>query len=101
MTAALFISDLHLDPARPRATAAFRDFLAGPARDAATLYILGDLFEFWIGDDDDAPLARDVTAALRRYETRPVLLVRLAWVAAIRLVAVSPSGLLSRTIAAR
>lgn len=67
MTSALFISDLHLDPARPQATAAFLAFLAGTARDAAHLYILGDLFEFWIGDDDDQPLAREVTAALAAY----------------------------------
>jgi UDP-2,3-diacylglucosamine hydrolase len=67
VTASLFISDLHLDPARPAATAAFLRFLAGEARDAARLYILGDLFEFWIGDDDDAPLARAVVDALAAY----------------------------------
>ncbi|CAG0939061.1 UDP-2,3-diacylglucosamine hydrolase [Gammaproteobacteria bacterium] len=67
MTGALFVSDLHLDAGRPRATAAFRDFLAGDARDASHLYILGDLFEFWIGDDDDRPLAREVTGALAAY----------------------------------
>ncbi len=64
MTSALFISDLHLDPSRPAATAAFRAFLAGEARAASHLYILGDLFEFWIGDDDDRPLAREVRDAL-------------------------------------
>lgn len=67
MTTTLFVSDLHLDAGRPRATAAFRDFLAGDARGASHLYILGDLFEFWIGDDDDQPLAREVTAALADY----------------------------------
>ncbi len=55
----LFIADLHLDPARPDMIGTFRDFCAGPARAAQALYILGDLFEVWIGDDDDDPeLAR-------------------------------------------
>lgn len=47
----LFIADLHLDPARPEALAAFLEFVSGPARQAAALFILGDLFEAWIGDD--------------------------------------------------
>ncbi|NHQ88603.1 UDP-2,3-diacylglucosamine diphosphatase [Iodobacter sp. HSC-16F04] len=47
----LFISDLHLSPNDPATTAAFHAFLQGPARTASALYILGDLFEFWIGDD--------------------------------------------------
>lgn len=48
----LFISDLHLCPNRPQITRLFLDFLAGPARQAEALYILGDLFEYWAGDDD-------------------------------------------------
>ncbi|MDX1442401.1 MAG: UDP-2,3-diacylglucosamine diphosphatase [Gammaproteobacteria bacterium] len=52
MSHTLFISDLHLDPARPRITELFLDFLANDARQAEALYILGDLFEAWIGDDD-------------------------------------------------
>lgn len=55
MSRTLFISDLHLDPIRPRITELFLDFLAGEARDATALYILGDLFEAWIGDDDPDP----------------------------------------------
>jgi UDP-2,3-diacylglucosamine hydrolase len=47
----LFISDLHLDASRPAITALFLEFLAGEAREAEALYILGDLFEAWIGDD--------------------------------------------------
>lgn len=47
----LFISDLHLCAADPATASAFADFLAGPARQARALYILGDLFEFWVGDD--------------------------------------------------
>ena len=48
---ALFISDLHLAPALPRTVQVFEDFLRGPAREASVLFILGDLFEYWIGDD--------------------------------------------------
>ena len=65
MKPTLFISDLHLDPARPHITQEFARLAAGAARDAAALYILGDLFESWIGDDDDAPLALDVAQALQ------------------------------------
>ena len=61
----LFISDLHLDPAHPAITALLLDFLAQRGRQADALYILGDLFEAWIGDDDDAELGQTVAAALR------------------------------------
>jgi len=65
-TVALFVSDLHLQPEMPRTTQAFLDFLAGPARRTQQLYLLGDLFEAWAGDDDiDAPLHRRVVDALR------------------------------------
>ena len=60
----LFISDLHLDPNRPAISALLFHFLEQRARTADALYILGDLFEAWIGDDDDAPLANDVAQAL-------------------------------------
>ncbi|MDE1960570.1 MAG: UDP-2,3-diacylglucosamine diphosphatase [Xanthomonadaceae bacterium] len=62
----LFISDLHLDESRPRLIAAFEEFLAGDARAAQALYILGDLFESYIGDDDDAPLNARVARATRK-----------------------------------
>jgi UDP-2,3-diacylglucosamine hydrolase len=61
----LFISDLHLDGTRPDITAQFLDFLAREARQARALYILGDLFEAWIGDDDPDPGKRRVIEALR------------------------------------
>jgi UDP-2,3-diacylglucosamine hydrolase len=51
----LFASDLHLDSEAPWAIDAFLAFLDGPARDADALYLLGDLFEVWVGDDDDNP----------------------------------------------
>ncbi len=49
--AILFISDLHIDAGRPDITGQFIDFLDTEARDAEALYILGDLFESWVGDD--------------------------------------------------
>ncbi len=61
----LFISDLHLTPERPDAVALFLAFLQGRARAAAALYILGDLFDAWIGDDDDEPPYPAVRAGLR------------------------------------
>jgi UDP-2,3-diacylglucosamine hydrolase len=60
-----FISDLHLDESRPDIVDQFERFLADEARGADALYILGDLFESWIGDDDDSPLADRVARALR------------------------------------
>lgn len=54
----LFVSDLHLEAAAPQAIDAFVGLLGGEAREAAALYILGDLFESWVGDDDPDP-ARD------------------------------------------
>ncbi|WP_444905140.1 UDP-2,3-diacylglucosamine diphosphatase [Microbulbifer sp. CnH-101-E] len=62
-----FISDLHLDENRPEITQAFFDFLRGPAAGAEALYILGDFFEAWIGDDDDAPLIEEVMRELSHY----------------------------------
>jgi UDP-2,3-diacylglucosamine hydrolase len=62
----LFVSDLHLAPDRPKATAAFHAFCTGPARGAGAVYILGDLFDSWIGDDELADrFPAEVAAALR------------------------------------
>jgi len=61
----LFVSDLHLDPGHPEITEQFLAFLASEARAAEALYILGDLFEAWIGDDDPEPAHRTIVAALR------------------------------------
>jgi UDP-2,3-diacylglucosamine hydrolase len=61
----LFVSDLHLDAAYPTAIDQFEALLRGPARGAEALYILGDLFEDWVGDDDDDPARERVCQALR------------------------------------
>jgi UDP-2,3-diacylglucosamine hydrolase len=63
----LFISDLHLTEERPEANERFIELLEGEARGAAALYILGDFFEYWIGDDDlDAPFNAVMAGLLRR-----------------------------------
>lgn len=51
MPATLLFSDIHLSPARPAIQDTLIALLAGPARQAAAIYILGDLFEYWVGDD--------------------------------------------------
>jgi UDP-2,3-diacylglucosamine hydrolase len=61
----LFISDLHLDGSRPDISDQFLSFLSGEARSAHALYILGDLFEVWIGDDDPDADKRRIQDALR------------------------------------
>ena len=60
----LFISDLHLEDSQPDDHGWLLDFLTGPASEAEALYILGDLFEFWIGDDAFPPRPGEVAGAL-------------------------------------
>ncbi|WP_304169511.1 UDP-2,3-diacylglucosamine diphosphatase [Lonsdalea britannica] len=62
--ATLFIGDLHLSEQEPAITAGFLRFLREEATQADALYILGDLFDAWIGDDDPQPLHHTVAAAL-------------------------------------
>jgi len=65
MSHSLFISDLHLSQDHPRSTELFLHFSAEIAPGAEALYILGDLFEYWAGDDDlDDPFHRQITATL-------------------------------------
>ncbi len=61
----LFISDLHLDANKPEIGQQFLAFLDGEARTADALYILGDLFESWVGDDDPNPHYAIIKSALR------------------------------------
>src|SRR6185437_10263882 len=71
VTRSLFISDLHLSGERPETSDQFFRFIDEEARRAGALYILGDLFEYWVGDDeltgrDGDPLAAEVVRALRK-----------------------------------
>jgi UDP-2,3-diacylglucosamine hydrolase len=71
----LFVSDLHLAPERPRINEAFFAFARNTAPRAEALYILGDLFEYWIGDDDaDDPFNAAIADALRPLSDRGVAL---------------------------
>jgi UDP-2,3-diacylglucosamine hydrolase len=75
LTRTLFISDLHLDPSRPAIVARFERFLGDVVPGADALYILGDLFEYWLGDDGlalpfPAAIARSLTHAAQRVPVR-------------------------------
>jgi UDP-2,3-diacylglucosamine hydrolase len=74
----LFVSDLHLDAERPAITELFGRFLAQDARGADALYILGDLFEAWVGDDDPSETGAFVADSLRGLNQAgvPVFFVR-------------------------
>ena len=78
----LFISDLHLQEDRPALTEAFLRFVDERARSARQLYLLGDLFEYWAGDDDlDAPFHQRIVGALRSLSDAGV---ELFWIAGNR-----------------
>lgn len=62
----LFISDLHLEENRPALTRAFLHFLEHQAPAAETLYLLGDIFDLWVGDDAMTPFHHAMAAALKR-----------------------------------
>jgi len=67
MSHSLFISDLHLSLDHPRSTELFLHFAANVAPKAEALFILGDLFEYWAGDDDlDDPFHQRITDSLRK-----------------------------------
>lgn len=61
----LFLSDLHLNPDHPNVANIFFALLKREAKQADAIYILGDLFETWIGDDDDSEFNQNITQALK------------------------------------
>lgn len=67
MSYSLLISDLHLDPLRPEHLDALEELLRDQAGKADRLYVLGDLFEAWIGDDDDTPFNCRAMDAFHRF----------------------------------
>lgn len=67
MSYTLFVSDIHLDLNQAAITEAFKKMLSGPACRADALYILGDLFEVWVGDDDLNPFHLDIINTLRQF----------------------------------
>lgn len=85
---AFFISDLHLSESQPRTTQAFFDFLQQRASQAQELYILGDLFEYWAGDDDlGNPYNKGIADALHALSDTGV---KIFWIAGNRDFLVGP-----------
>lgn len=81
-TAALFISDLHLQASLPKTTQAFFDFLSTQAIHTQQLYLLGDIFEYWAGDDDMAnPYHQSIVQAIRAISDRGIAVY---WIAGNR-----------------
>lgn len=78
MSEVLFISDLHLSPQRPEITQLFLRFLNERAVRAEHLYILGDLFDAWVGDDDDRPPIPEILTAMKQLFSRGVKLYFIA-----------------------
>lgn len=66
----LFIADLHLSPDVPQLVQAFHDYIDYRAAEADTLYIIGDLFDYWIGDDAMDDFQEDIAAKLAEYSAK-------------------------------
>ncbi|MDO4430041.1 MAG: UDP-2,3-diacylglucosamine diphosphatase [Lonepinella koalarum] len=67
-----FIADLHLSETQPKLAALFTDFMQNVTPQAEALYILGDLFDFWIGDDEQSPLIEEVKHTIKRLTQRGI-----------------------------
>ena len=67
MTSTLVIADLHLSPERPDITACFKAFMSQELSKHSALYIIGDLFEAWVGDDDDSDFATDIASIIKQF----------------------------------
>ncbi len=78
MSVTYFIADLHLSPERPDITACLKAFLAHQGTEAEALYVLGDLFESWIGDDDITPFNAEVADMFAAFAAsgKPVYFIR-------------------------
>lgn len=72
MSKTYFIADLHLNENQPEITQLFVDFMQQQAPTAEALYILGDLFDFWIGDDEQSPLISLVQQQIKQLSQRGV-----------------------------
>ena len=81
-TVALFVSDLHLSTQTPHTTAAFFDFLARHGQHTQQLYLLGDIFDYWAGDDDmDDSFNRSIADALKSMSDNGI---QIFWIAGNR-----------------
>ena len=71
----LFISDIHLSASNPILFECFKNFLKDQAYASKALYILGDLFDAWVGDDEDDPFAQEVIQTLNECAQHTKLLM--------------------------
>ena len=74
-----FIADLHLSETHPELTALFNDFMQNQAQEAQAVYILGDLFDFWIGDDETSPLISQVKQLIKNLTEKGNCLLFHSW----------------------
>lgn len=72
MVETLFIADVHLDERHPALVEAFQNFLTRRVKYSAGLYILGDLFEFWHGDDDNNPVYLEIQRSLKNLTSQDI-----------------------------
>jgi UDP-2,3-diacylglucosamine hydrolase len=72
MVETLFVADIHLDERKPALIEAFQTFLTRRVKYSAGLYILGDLFEFWHGDDDNAPAFLEIQRSLKQLTSQGI-----------------------------
>jgi UDP-2,3-diacylglucosamine hydrolase len=70
----IIVSDLHLEENRPEISGLFLNFLKTKTISAEALYILGDFFEAWIGDDDETPFHQEIIGALKKATSRGLLI---------------------------
>lgn len=68
----LFVSDIHISEKNPEIGEQFIDFLEKQARQSEALYILGDLFDYWLGDDDPNPEYKKIKSALTQYTNKEI-----------------------------
>lgn len=72
MSETFFIADIHLDERQPKIIEAFQNFLTRRVTNSAGLYILGDLFEFWLGDDDNNPVYLEIQHSLKQLTSKGI-----------------------------
>ena len=74
-----FIADLHLSEMHPELTVLFNDFMQNKAQEAQAVYILGDLFDFWIGDDETSPLISQVKQQIKNLTEKGIACYFHSW----------------------
>ena len=76
----LFISDLHLDKSRPHVNKYFVTYIDNISKDTSDLFILGDLFEYWVGDDDPMDGLKEVRSSIIELSKKIKIWYKLLWI---------------------